>query len=148
MLLEQIVPALQLSIGPVILISGAGLVLLSMTNRYARVIDRARILAGSLRQDSAGKNQRIQSQIRIIAQRARSLRLAIACVSTSLLLAAVLVISLFLIALFQLEAVGLIIVLFILCMAALSLGLIVFILDVNHSMAALKIELGGKSPVE
>ncbi len=142
MLLEQIVPALQLSIGPVILISGAGLVLLSMTNRYARVIDRARILAESLRRDSTGKNQRIQSQIQIIAQRARNLRLAIACVSISLLLAAVLVISLFLIALLQLDAVGLIIVLFILCMAALSLGLIVFILDVNHSMAALKIELG------
>jgi hypothetical protein len=142
MLLEQIVPALQLSIGPVILISGAGLVLLSMTNRYARVIDRARILAESLRRDSSGKNQRIQSQIQIIAQRARNLRMAIACVSISLLLAAVLVISLFLIALLQLDAVGLIIVLFILCMAALSLGLIVFILDVNHSMAALKIELG------
>ena len=49
MLLEQIVPALQLSIGPVIVISGAGLVLLSMTNRYARVIDRARSLAEALR---------------------------------------------------------------------------------------------------
>jgi len=142
MLLEQIVPALQLSIGPVILISGAGLVLLSMTNRYARVIDRARILAESLRQNSTGKNERILSQIQIIAQRARNLRLAIACVSTSLLLAAVLVISLFLITLLHIYAVGLIIVLFTLCMAALSLGLIIFIQDVNNSMAALRIELG------
>jgi hypothetical protein len=113
-----------------------------MTNRYARVIDRARILAELLRQDSTGKNERIQSQIQIIAQRARNLRLAIACVSASLLLAAVLVISLFLITLLHLHAVGLIIVLFSLCMATLSLGLIIFILDVNHSMAALKIELG------
>jgi len=71
MLLEQIVPALRLSIGPVILISGAGLVLLSMTNRYARVIDRARNLAESLRQKPTEKNERIQSQIKIIAQRAR-----------------------------------------------------------------------------
>jgi len=38
--------------------------------------------------------------------------------------------------------VGLIIALFVLCMAALSLGLIIFILDVNQSMVALKIELG------
>ncbi len=142
MLLEQIVPALRLSIGPVILISGAGLVLLSMTNRYARVIDRARTLAESLRQNSSGKNERIKSQIQIIALRARNLRRAIACVSASLLLAAVLVISLFLITLLDLNAVGLIIVFFILCMVALSLGLIIFIQDVNHSMAALKIELG------
>jgi Cu/Ag efflux pump CusA len=142
MLLEQIIPALQLSIGPVILISGAGLVLLSMTNRYARVIDRARILAETLRQNSLGNNQRIKAQIQIIAQRARKLRLAIAFVSTSLLLAAVLVISLFLIALLDLQAVAIIIALFVLSMCALSIGLIVFIQDVNHSMAALKIELG------
>ena len=142
MLLEQIVPALQLSIGPVILISGAGLVLLSMTNRYARVIDRARTLAESLRQHTTEKNERIQSQIKIIVQRARNLRLAIACVSASLLLAAVLVIALFLVTLLNLQDVGLIIVFFFLCMVALSLGLIIFILDVNYSMAALKIELG------
>lgn len=146
MLLEQIVPALQLSIGPVILISGAGLVLLSMTNRYARVIDRARILAENLRQTPNGKNDRIQSQIKIIAKRALSLRLALACVSTSLLLAAVLVIALFLVALLGLDAVGIIIALFVLCMAALSLGLIIFILDVNQSMLALKIELGDEKP--
>jgi hypothetical protein len=52
------------------------------------------------------------------------------------------VISLFLIALLQLHAVELVITLFILCMVALSLGLIIFILDVNHSMVALKIERG------
>jgi len=144
MLLEQIVPALQLSIGPVIVISGAGLVLLSMTNRYARVIDRARSLAEALRQISGGKNQRIQSQIQIISRRARNLRLAIVFVSTSLLLAAVLVIALFLIALFDLHAVGLIMGLFILCMGALSIGLIIFILDVNDSMSALKIEIDGE----
>jgi len=34
MTLDQIIPVLQLSIGPVIVISGAGLVLLLMTNRY------------------------------------------------------------------------------------------------------------------
>lgn len=141
MLLEQILPTLQLSIGPVILISGAGLVLLSMTNRYARVIDRARNLAEKLRQNSTGKNKRIKAQIQIIARRAKNLRLAIAFVSTSLLLAAVLVISLFLVTLLGLNSVGFIITLFILCMTSLSLGLIIFILDVNHSLAALKIEL-------
>ncbi|NQV50000.1 MAG: DUF2721 domain-containing protein [Candidatus Marinimicrobia bacterium] len=145
MLLEQIVPALQLSIGPVIVISGAGLVLLSMTNRYARVIDRARSLATSLRQTSEGQNPRIQAQIQIIAARARNLRRAIVFVSISLLLAAMLVIALFFIALFNLHAVPVIIMLFMLSMGSLSIGLIIFILDVNHSMSALKIELAGDS---
>jgi len=145
MLLEQIVPALQLSIGPVIVISGAGLVLLSMTNRYARVIDRARSLAESFRKTSGGQNPRIQAQIQIIATRARNLRRAIVFVSISLLLAAMLVIALFIIALLSLNAVPLIIILFVLSMSSLSVGLMIFILDVNDSMSALKIELEGDS---
>ena len=93
------------------------------------------------RADIAGSQGRIKSQIKIIAHRARNLRLAITFVSASLLLAAVLVISLFLVALLELDLVALIITLFVLCMAALCIGLVIFIQDVNHSMAALKIEL-------
>ena len=40
--LEQIIPELRDAIGPVILISGVGLLLLTMTNRLGRAIDRAR----------------------------------------------------------------------------------------------------------
>ena len=36
----QLIPVLQTAIGPMILISGVGLLLLSMTNRLGRVIDR------------------------------------------------------------------------------------------------------------
>ena len=43
--LAEIIPVLQVSIGPVILISGVGLLLLTMTNRLGRAIDRARQLA-------------------------------------------------------------------------------------------------------
>jgi len=144
MTLDQIVPVLQLSIGPVILISGAGLVLLSMTNRYGRVIDRSRSLAESLRQVSGDEASRFHSQILILIRRARLLRMAIAFTSTSLLLAAVLIIALFLVALLKLSAVLLIIVLFSACMISLILGLIVFLIDVNVSLSALKLEIDGE----
>lgn len=49
MSLTQLIPTLQLAIGPVILISGVGLLLLSMTNRFGRIIDRARALNRDLR---------------------------------------------------------------------------------------------------
>ena len=144
MTLDQIVPVLQLSIGPVILISGAGLVLLSMTNRYGRVIDRSRSLAESLRSVSNGETERFRSQILILIRRARLLRMAIAFTSTSLLLAAVLIIALFLVALLNLHAVSLIIILFTACMISLILGLIVFLIDVNVSLSALKLEVDVK----
>ncbi len=144
MTLDQIVPVLQLSIGPVILISGAGLVLLSVTNRYGRVIDRSRSLAEALRSVSPGETERFRSQIMILIRRARLLRMAIAFISASLLLAAVLIIALFLVALLNLHAVYLIIILFTACMISLILGLVVFIVDVNVSLSALKLEVDVK----
>jgi len=41
----ELIPVLQTAIGPVALISGIGLLILSMTNRLGRVIDRGRSLA-------------------------------------------------------------------------------------------------------
>jgi hypothetical protein len=70
------------------------------------------------------------------------LRLAIAFTSTSLLLAAFLVIALFLVVLLDLEAALLIVAIFIACMASLVIGLIYFIADVNASLLALKLEIG------
>ena len=46
--IQQIVPELRDAIGPVILISGVGLLLLTMTNRLGRAIDRARLLKNEL----------------------------------------------------------------------------------------------------
>ena len=84
MTLDQIVPVLQLSIGPVIVISGVGLVLLSMTNRYNGVVTRFRKLAESTREDPDHESPRASHQLRILFRRARLLRLAIALASTSL----------------------------------------------------------------
>jgi hypothetical protein len=142
MFLDQIVPILQLSIGPVIVISDAGLILLSMTNRFGRVIDRSRSLAESKQSVSTNKTHSIEDQLMIMMRRARLLRSAIALASVSLLLAAFLVISLFLIELLNLEAVSLIVVIFICCMGSLIVSLLFFIADVNVSLSALKLEIG------
>jgi len=142
MYLDYLVPALQLSIGPVIVISGVGLILLSMTNRFARVIDRSRNLAELLRNDAACETHHVRHQIHILMRRGRLLRLAIVLASTSLLLAAALVISLFLTALLQLEATIVITGLFVLCMLSLIVSLFFFLADVNISLSALKLEVG------
>ncbi len=146
--LEHIVLVLQMSIGPVIVISGAGLVLLSMTNRFGRVIDRVRILAQARRATSAGDGDRISKELTILMRRARILRLAIAFASTSVLVAASLVIVLFLAVVLQLDAAMLVIVMFILCMGLLITSLLFFIADVNVSLAALALEMEGSRRAE
>jgi len=141
MRLTDLVPILQMAVGPVILISGVGLLLLSMTNRLGRVIDRSRLLAESLRKAGPGDQPRFASQLKILSRRARLVRLAIILAILSMLLAAVLVIALFLAALFGLELGGVVVLLFAGCMGFLIASLIVFILDINLSLAALKLEI-------
>ena len=74
-------------------------------------------------------------------RRARIIRLAIILASMSALAAAILVIVLFFTALWQLETAWLIGGLFILCMACLIGSMIMFMCDINQSLAALKLEL-------
>src|SRR5689334_10994462 len=106
MRLHDLVPTIQVAIGPVILISGVGLLLLSMTNRLGRVIDRARQLCDAVRRTAGTDKERIVAQLHILSRRARLIRLAIGLASLSVLLASVLIIALFLSAFFQWEAAG------------------------------------------
>ena len=140
--LVDLVPVLQTAIGPAILISGIGLLLLSMTNRFSHAVDRSRILSRELREIPAADRPRILAQIRILSGRANLIQQGIILASISLLMAAILIIALFLIALFRLNAAWLIIALFIACLIFLIGSLITLIRDVNRSLEAIKLELG------
>lgn len=141
MRLAELIPVLQVAVGPVILISGVGLLLLSMTNRYGRVIDRSRALSDSLRRSSSGQDSMFRSQLDILLRRAHLVRLSILLAATSLLLAAVMIIGLFLGVLLRLELGGLVAILFIASMGSLIGSLLVFLADINVSLAALKLDL-------
>lgn len=66
---------LTASIAPVIVISGVGLLLLSITNRYGRAIDRVRLLARELEEiDTESAQRRLGDQLRFTNQRAHVLR--------------------------------------------------------------------------
>jgi hypothetical protein len=138
--LHDLVPILQIAIGPMILVSGVGLLLLSMTNRLGRVIDRSRALSTELRSGPVHRDRLIK-QLEILATRARLVRQAITLAIVSVLSAAVLIITLFVAAVFALEVGILVVVLFVSCMVALIGGLVAFLRDINLSLAALAFEL-------
>jgi hypothetical protein len=137
----QLIPVLQTAIGPMILISGVGLLLLSMTNRLGRTIDRARTLVAVLEKGESAKEAAITAQLHILWQRARLVRTAITLAAMSELAAAVLIIVLFFTALWGMDTAWLVAALFIACMGCLIGSLIVFIKDINQTLAALKLEL-------
>jgi len=140
---EQLIPVLQTAVSPVILISGVGLLLLSMTNRLGRTLDRARNLIDQLPETPMEKRSNIEGQLQILLNRARLIRMSIMLVSYSALSAALLIVVLFFTVLWHLETWFFICFLFVVCMGALILSLIYFLLDVNHSLAALWLELKG-----
>lgn len=140
--LSELIPVLQIATGPVILVSGVGLLLLTMTNRFGRIIDRTRQLSVELRTAENDERQRALAQLKILLVRAHLVRAALAMASTSVLLAALLIIVLFLSALLRLSSAGPIVGLFASCMATLILSLFFFIRDINLSLRALRLEVG------
>jgi hypothetical protein len=139
--LTQLVPTLQLATGPVILISGIGLLLLSFTNRLGRLIDRARSLH---RERLACVDpvliERLDKQIVLIDRRAGILRRVITLAAVAVLLVAVLILILFVAGIFHLELGALVIVLFSLVMIALIGSMAGFISEMNLALQAVRIE--------
>jgi hypothetical protein len=139
----QLIRILSASIAPVIVISGVGLLLLSMNNRYSRVIELARDLVREL--DIAQEPWRhdlLVEQVRIIYRRARILRLAIILASLSILFVSVTVLSLFA---GQILGAGLdyfSVPCFGLSLLALLGSIYFFIRDVGISLAALELQIG------
>ena len=138
---SELIPVVQMAVGPVILISGVGLLLLSMTNRLGRVIDRTRLVAESLRKSEGKGSERYSMQLEILQRRAGLLRRSITMAVFSVLMAACLVITVFVTALFQSNMGLLVAVLFLAAMIFLIISLVVFIRDIDLSLEALKLEI-------
>ena len=143
---QEIVPVLQEAIGPVILISGVGLLLLTMTNRLGRTIDRARLLCRELPAANGGERSQDLTQIGIIYRRAQVLRVSIGLAGFSVLLVSALIIILFVGALLDCQAGVLIELVFIASIASLFGSLVAFLYDINLSLHALRLELQPAKP--
>jgi hypothetical protein len=112
-----------------------------MTNRLGRVIDRVRTLHRELPAASSTERDLIFAQVRILDKRANLLRQAIIWGSISVLLVALLIITLFLGAILRLDAGWLVLILFSGCLITLIVSLLTFIRDINQTLYALRLEL-------
>lgn len=130
---HSVFQALQLAVSPVILISAYGLLLLSMTNRLGRAIDRARLLV----REGAAK----EDQIVIITRRAGWIRSAIVFTTMALIAAGLLVLVLFASIYLPFNITPVVAVLFIGSLVSVVIGLGYFIADIYGSLHAMQAEL-------
>jgi hypothetical protein len=136
--ISDIAHVIQLSVAPVFLLMGIGSMLIVLTNRLARVIDRSRVLAKRA-PDSVAEIESIASQIHILSLRARhASRAIVLCTATALLICSVIAL-LFLAAIFGFDVYVAVAILFIAAMIALILGLILFLREVLLATYSLRI---------
>ncbi|HZT75024.1 MAG TPA: DUF2721 domain-containing protein [Vicinamibacterales bacterium] len=141
--LAELVPLLQVAIGPAILISAVGLLLLTMTNRFGRIVDRSHVLAVALRSDVDADRSAASSQIDVLWKRALLARRAILFGCLSALFDAALIIVLFVAAVGRYEIAVFVAGLFAACLLTLIVSLVFFLQELTLSLEALKLDLFG-----
>ena len=137
----ELIPALQTAIGPTVLISGVGLLILSLTNRLGRVVDRGRSLARELHEIPQPEHSSTIKQLHIISRRATMLRRSIIFAVLSILFAAVLMITLFFTAAMQIGATWLIGGLFVCALGSLIVSLVAFLQELTQSLIAFHLDI-------
>ena len=138
----ELVRLLQLSISPIALISGVGLLLLSVTNRLARVIDRSRLIAAGLRERDEDPGGRQAAQLGVLVKRARLLWLSIAAVTVTILCSCAMVLLLVAMSFLQLDLRGLTVAVFFVAALSMLLSALFFFGDVLLALRALRMEIG------
>ena len=132
---------LQSSITPVALISGVGLILLSLTNRLGRTIDRSRTLISEYRTAQEHRKHLIQEQLMILNRRNRFLKKAMGGISFSILTSSLMIPVLLImnIVSFDLSIVGSL--LLVLSIGGIIVSSVYFFADVSLSLKALELEM-------
>jgi Protein of unknown function (DUF2721) len=146
MLTISVVQILTASIAPVIVISGVGLLLLSISNRYGRVIDRVRLLARDLSESDpeSARRRHLTEQLRLTNHRAQILKRSMLYSSMCVFFVSLTILSLFAEQLIGLQRDYLALPFFALGLIALVVSMYYSIRDITVSLAALELEVSDR----
>jgi hypothetical protein len=137
--IESIADVVRLAVAPVFLLSGIAALLNVLTNRLARIVDRARQLELAFPGASPARMETLRASLGRLAQRARLVSWGISLCTASAILVSVVVVVLFIDSFAAINLDPLIAALFILAMLSLTLGLICFLREITTATAHLRI---------
>jgi len=137
---ENVAKLIQLALGPVFLLSGVGITLSMLTQRLARIVDRARTLEDQReRATDEARLKSIDKDLRAIFRRTKYINLAIALSTICALLTTLVVTLLFASEFTRLSVGGVVAVLFSAAMICLSLAFLMFLIEVRVAVNTLRI---------
>ena len=138
---SEFLPVIQLAITPVILLSGVGALMLTLTNRLGRVVDRTRALAGQMRQSPGVERAHFEGQMAILWRRAKLVRLAVTFAGLSMFFSCVLVLAIFVDASARKNFGAGLVVIFISSIVSLIAAITAFLRDIWLSLESLSLEV-------
>ncbi len=139
--IDTLTRILQASIAPCVLISGLGLLLLSIANRLGRPIDRIRLLCSELKTSSLEESANLKEQISILYKRCQLLQTSVALIVISVFFVSVIILLLFSTHIFYLHLENLIELLFMASLICLISSLVFFLLDIRAALHSVTIEI-------
>jgi hypothetical protein len=131
----------QLAITPVILLSGVGALMITLTNRMGRIVDRTRRLAEQVHGASGADRTHFESQLDIMWRRAGLVRLAVTLAGWSMLLSCFLIVVIFVDALLERKFGVEMVIIFAASVGCLIGALVSFLRDIGVSLRALHLEV-------
>jgi hypothetical protein len=131
---------IQVSIAPVFLLSGIGVMLTVFTNRLARIIDRARVLEERVRAAGDANKEEIYAELGRLSLRSRWNEAAIALTTVTGLLISLVIVALFVDDIVAIDLSGLIALLFICAMLSFVAAFISFLREIV--LATVRIRTG------
>lgn len=137
--LADLLRLIQLAIAPVFLLAGIGSILNVIAARLNRVVDRSRLVARWHGETDGEEHRRHVEELRIIDKRIGLASNAIFLCVASAVTVCLLVTLLFLAELVQADLAAAISVLFVLSMALLAAGLVLFLIETRVAVASIKV---------
>jgi Protein of unknown function (DUF2721) len=137
---------IQIALTPIFLISAIGITLNVLTNRLARIVDRARAIEDEVRESERTHDARdLHGTLRVLARRARYINSAITLITLSALFIALVVVMLFVNAFLRWDLSVFIASMFILSMLTLAAALTAFLIEVRIATNTLRIGIEAAS---
>ena len=128
------------------MISGVGLLVLSMTNRLGRPLDRIRALTGEISKAEGDQKKVLLEEIDILYRRARLLQAAVTFSVLSIFFVATIIFSIFVTVMFGVGLEGLIVIQFSASLIALVASLVLFVWDIQLGLNSIKLEINRWKP--
>jgi hypothetical protein len=139
--IKSLVDFFQSTISPLVLISGVGLILLSLTNRLARTIDRSRGMVAEIENAEEDEKENKKVQLRILVKRSYILKYSISAISFSILSSSLIIPVLLIMYLYNVDLAILGKVFFLLSIIGIILSAVFLFIDVSLTLKALEHEV-------